>query len=256
MNDSPIGVLDSGLGGLSIAREIKKILPDENIAYFGDSANIPYSTKSDKEILELSREIMKLLLNKNAKVIVVACNTITVVALKNLRKEFSSIPLIGTVPVIKTAANLTKNGRIGIFSTKKTSQSQYQKSLINKFAKTLNVLNLGSDEIVPLIEKGENTENILKKELNPFKKFGVDVLALGCTHFPLVKPTIDEVMGPKVVVIDSGAAVAKQVKKVLEKNNDLSSSPNEDVFYTTGNSRILEDTAKDLGLLGSFINLA
>lgn len=248
----PIGVLDSGLGGLSVALEIKKLMPLESILYYGDSKNAPYSQKTEEKIYKLSKKIIEFLLHNNAKIIVIACNTITVVALERLRKDYPNVPIIGTVPVIKTAARVTKNGRIGIFSTLKTAQSKYQKRLIEKFAKDLYVLNLGSDDIVPLIERGNNKElgSVLLKALEPFKKAKIDVLALGCTHFPLVKSEIKDVIGKDIKVIDSGAAVARQVKKILGQLSLTSNNSGIDRFYTTGDPIRMEKTKSKLELEG------
>ena len=251
MNNFPIGVLDSGLGGLSIAKEIKKLMSNHSIVYFGDSANVPYSTKSEVEVYRLSKKAIEFLLAKRAKIIVIACNTITVVALDRLRKNFPKTTIVGTVPVIKTAVSITKSGKIGIFSTKKTAESIYQKQLIKKFAKGYSVLNLGSNEIVPFIESSNiKLKNVLKKQLKPFKEHGVGVLALGCTHFPLIKNHIEKIMGSKVSVIDSGAAVARQVRRILEGSNTLSKSSAEDIFYTSGDISQMEKFVKQLKLSG------
>lgn len=254
MDNFPIGVLDSGLGGLTIASEIKKLLPREQIIYFGDSKNAPYSKRRNTEISELSNKIINFLLKKNVKIIVVACNTITVTCLEDLRKVFKHVPIIGTVPVIKTAVQITENGSVGIFSTKRTAESTYQKKLINKFAKGMKVLSLGSDDIVPKIENGESVSSLLKKELAPFKQFGVDVLALGCTHFPLVKEDIGQIMGSSVKVIDSGAAVARQVKRIIEKNK-TKDSVLKDLFFTTGNAQIMKEVLNKLGLSGEISSI-
>jgi glutamate racemase len=234
----PIGILDSGLGGLTVAQKIKKLLPKETIIYFADSMNAPYSKKSKDEIYKLAKKIIEFLLDKDVKIIVLACNTITVVALERLRKDFPNVPIVGTVPVIKTAAKLSKSGRIGVFSTLKTSRSQYQKSLIERFAQGLEVVSLGSDLIVPLIEQGKYQEldSVLLKALEPFKRAKIDVLALGCTHFPLVKEEIKGLMGKQVKVIDSGAAVARQVKRILGQLSLLSNTSKIDEFYTTGDT--------------------
>ncbi|OGH02580.1 MAG: glutamate racemase [Candidatus Levybacteria bacterium RIFCSPHIGHO2_01_FULL_37_17] len=250
MTNLPIGVLDSGLGGLTVASEIIKLLPKEQIIYFGDSKNIPYSKKSKKRIFQLSKNIVEFLIKNKAKIIVIACNTITVSAINDLRKLFQDIPIVGTVPVIKTAVKATHNGRIGIFSTKKTAESIYQRNLIKEFAKSVKVLNLGSDEIVPKIEQGKSIKTILEKELLPFRKAGVDTLALGCTHYSLVKEDIRKIMGSNVKIIDSGAAVARQVRRVLEANNSQSkfSEPNE--YYTTADTVQIKKVIKLLGLSG------
>lgn len=239
MNKRPIGVIDSGVGGLSILKEIIKKLPNESFIYLADSKNCPYGSKSSEEIYKLSKRLIKFLLSKKVKLIVIACNTITVAALDKLRKDFSQIPIIGTVPVVKTASKLTKNGRIGILSTNQTAGSIYQKNLIKKFTKDLKVLNLGTDKLVPLIENGEKNKilvsKILKAELSPFVDFKIDVLVLGCSHFPFLKREMQKVIGNKIEILDSGGAIARQTKRVLLMENLFSEYNNfSRVLSTTG----------------------
>ena len=239
MNKSPIGVLDSGIGGLSIWKEIVKKLLHESTVYIADSENCPYGIKTEKEIYRLSKRMVKFLIQKKVKLIVIACNTITVVCLDRLRKNFPNIPIIDTVPVVKTASEKTKNGRVGILSTKQTAGSKYQKDLIKKFCKGLRVLNLGTDRLVPLIERGVvsgiKINKILKEELKPFIDFKADVLVLGCSHFPLLKKEIGQVLGKNVQVLDSGGAIARQTKRILKSNNSLSDyEKSVHLLYTTG----------------------
>lgn len=243
--NKPIGILDSGVGGLTIWREIVRELPKESTVYIADSKNIPYGAKSSKEINRLARKLVQFLLKKDVKLIVVACNTITVTCLDRLRAEFPQIPIVGTVPVVKTAAEKTKKGKIGILSTVRTAKSRYQKNLIKKFAGDLEVLNLGTDKLVPLIEKGESVDQVLENELSPFIN-QVDVLALGCTHFPLIKDKIQKILGPKVLVLDSGPAIARQVRRVLSNNNILSSSKADRFFFTTGDDKSFNKILKSL----------
>ena len=238
MNGNPIGVLDSGVGGLSIWKEIVKELPHESTVYIADSQNCPYGIKTQKEIYRLSKRMVEFLIQKKAKLIVIACNTITVVCLDRLRKDFPKIPIIGTVPVVKTAAELSKSGRIGILSTKQTAESKYQKNLITRFCKGLKVLNLGTDKLVPLIERGVvsgiKINKILKEELKPFIDFKANVLVLGCSHLPLLKKEIGQVLGKSVQVLDSGGAVARQVERVSFMNNSISGyNKPEHIFYST-----------------------
>lgn len=231
--------MDSGVGGLTVWAEIVKKLPQESTIYIADSKNVPYGTKTAGEIHKLTRKLVQFLLKNNVKLIVVACNTITVTCLDELRKEFPQIPIVGTVPVVKTAGEKTKKGKIGILSTVRTAESKYQKNLIKKFAKDLEVLNIGTDKLVPLIEKGDHVKMIqiiLHKELKPFVDAKVDVLVLGCTHFPLIKNKIRKILGLKVLVLDSGPAIARQVRRILVHNRLLSNSKSaKHSFYTTGN---------------------
>src|SRR3990167_1647863 len=266
----PIGILDSGIGGLSIWREIVKKLPQESTIYLADSLNCPYGSKSSREVYKLSKKLVEFLLKKKVKLIVIACNTITVTCLDKLRKDFPKTPIIGTVPVVKTASQRSKTGKIGIFSTNQTARSSYQKDLIRKFAGGASVLNIGTDKLVPLIEKGAaqralpgggesgfEISKILKEESRPFLDFKIDTLALGCSHFPFLKRQMQKILGKKVLILDSGGAIARQVERVLEKNNGLSvyNSP-EHILLTTGDlkkfnrlsKKILEKRLKNVAI--------
>lgn len=236
-DNRPIGVFDSGVGGFTIYSEITKLLPHESIVYLGDQANAPYSGKSKKELERITSKIVQFLLKYKVKMVVVACNTATVYALEYLRTKFD-LPIVGIVPVVKTASQKTKNGRIGIFSTVATAKSNHQKELIKKFADGLKVSNIGADEIVPFVERGdidsEEFDNVLKNVLKQFS--GIDVLALGCSHYPFLRSKIQKILGSKVLILDSGPAVARQVKRVLEKNKAFSSGKERFIkFFTSGN---------------------
>ena len=238
----PVGIIDSGLGGLSVASTLFKSLPNESFIYLADSKNCPYGGKSKKEILSLTKKMVNYLKKRKIKLLVVACNTITVTSINDLRKEFNDIPIVGIVPVVKTAAEKTKNGKIGIFSTVATSKSRYQKELIDKFANGAEVTNIGSSRLVPLIEKGdtEAIEEVLEEELIIFKEKGIDALALGCSHFPLIEKQISKAL-PNVLILDSSGAVSRQVKRILEGNDMLSTSANSSYnFLTTGNKEFFE----------------
>ncbi len=238
MNNNPIGVLDSGVGGLTVWQAIAKELPQEATIYIGDSANAPYGKKSAEEIYMLAKKLITFLLEKDAKLIVVACNTITVNCIEQLRKSFPNTPIIGTVPVVKTAGEKTKNKRIGILATAATIRSPYNEKLIAQFAAGCTVTRIGTNNIVPLIEKGiKGTQltEVLQKELEPFVAGKVDVVVLGSTHFPLIAKEIQKVLGKDLLILDSGGAIARQVKRILTNNNALASGnkPSYD-FYTTG----------------------
>lgn len=243
MNNHPIGILDSGVGGLTVLQSVAAELPDESIVYIGDSRNTPYGAKSSDEIYVLAKQLTGFLLKKKVKLIVIACNTITVSCLNKLRSDYPDIPIVGTVPVIKTAAEVSKVKRIGILSTTRTAQSDYQKRLINTFHNGCTVFNRGTDELVPFIESGRLSDNelaaILQRVLTPFKKEKVDALALGCTHFPFLKNQMQDFFGKDVQLLDSGGAIARQVRRVLEHNDALSSEKDRKVMiYTTGNTQI------------------
>jgi|SRR3989344_1141622 len=251
MNNQPIGILDSGVGGLSIWKEIVLHMPHESTVYIADSLNCPYGNKDKEEIYRLARKLVGFLVKNNAKLVIVACNTITVSCLGRLRLEFKNLPIVGAVPVVKTLVENTRNKKIGILSTTATAKSEYQKELIKVFANKCEVVNIGMDKLVPLIEKGEiggsEIKKILKDELNIFKNAGVDSLALGCTHFPFLKKEIQNFLGLSVLVFDSGGAIARQVKRVLTNNDDLSLQKKPEYsFYTTGNTQLFTAVVKKL----------
>jgi glutamate racemase len=238
-----IGIFDSGVGGLGIFQEVKKLLPRENITYLADTANCPYGDKSTQTIKEMCQRNTQFLIDMGAKIVVVACNTASVSALNYLRSEFPSIPIVGVVPVVKTAAEITKNKRIGILATKRTLESDYLKGLVNEFCPRENKYQIycyASGDLVNLVENIDryNEGEIAKKVQNsvkPLVRNGVDVIALGCTHFPFLKDEIKKIAGEKVVVLDSNGAVARQVQRVLTKNKQLSEQTGESEykFYTT-----------------------
>ncbi|MCL5019843.1 MAG: glutamate racemase [Patescibacteria group bacterium] len=247
MNE-PIGIIDSGVGGLSITSTLIKKLPKESVAYLADSKNCPYGQKNPEEIYKLTKIMVNFLLKRNIKLLVIACNTITVTSIQELRKDYPNLPIVGIVPVLKTAAETTKNGKIGIFSTNATAKSIYQKDLIQKFAKGFKVVNIGSQKLVSLIEKldFEGIDIVLKEELHAFTKSRIDVLALGCSHFPLIYAQIQHFL-PNVLILDSSAAVSRQVKRILEHNKMLSNSGNASYnFYTTGDLKALSYFAEKL----------
>lgn len=251
MNNQPIGILDSGVGGLSIWKEVVKQLPSESTIYIADSKNCPYGTRPVDTIYPLAKRLVQFLVDKKVKIIVVACNTITVSCLDRLRKEFPDTPIVGTVPVIKTAATLSKNKKIGVLSTKTTAESIYQKQLINTFSAGCDVLNIGTDKLVPVIENGEidkkDSYRVLKSILRPFIEKNVDALVLGCSHFPFLKKEMKKILGLHVMILDSADAIARQTARVLTNNNALSlKKDTEYQFYTTGDVDQFEVVANKL----------
>ncbi|HWY79199.1 MAG TPA: glutamate racemase [Candidatus Sulfotelmatobacter sp.] len=249
MNNYPIGILDSGVGGLTVLQTVLCALPQECIMYIGDSKNTPYGAKSPDEIYYLSKKLVEFLLQKEVKLIVIACNTISVTCLDMLRSDYPQIPIIATVPVIKTAVEVSKSKRIGILSTTRTAQSDYQKELIETIANGCIVFNYGTDSLVPLIEQGkiESTEMTtnLQKILVQFQKENIDALVLGCTHFPFLEKQMQAILGHKVQLLNSGGAIAQQLKRVLEHNGILSLQKDGSVsIYTTGNVNIAKNLAQ------------
>ena len=250
MTDNPIGILDSGLGGLTIWREMRRALPQESTIYIGDHAYQPYGNLSTVTIRYRVKKLIQFLLKEKAKIIVVACNTATVAGIDRYRRWFPGLPIIGVVPVIKTAVCVTKTKRVAVLSTPNTAASVYQKYLIATFAGDCTVENIGVPDLVSLIEKGA-TDTQVKSFLRHFFKTknmkGVDVIALGCTHFPFVGDKISEIVGIGVSIIDSAGAVTRHTARILDANRLRASGPKPyTIFYTTGDAQSVSRVASKL----------
>jgi glutamate racemase len=231
-NKNPIGLFDSGVGGTSIWKEVYELLPNESTIYLADSKNAPYGQKSQEEIIELSIKNTEILLNKNCKIIIVACNTATTNAIKVLRANYD-IPFIGIEPAIKPAALHTKTQKIGILATQGTLNSALFHQTVALYSDVKVVEQIGY-ELVQLIESGamhsEKMTQLLKDYILPMVAEDIDCLVLGCTHYPYLIPQIKKIIPNDIKIIDSGEAVAKQTKHILEVNN-LYNTSNE-VFHS------------------------
>ena len=243
--ECPIGLFDSGVGGTSIWNEIHNLLPNENTIYLADSKNAPYGQKSKEEIIDLSFKNTEFLLNQNCKIIVVACNTATTNAIKELRTKYD-VPFIGIEPAIKPAALQSKTQTIGILATKGTLNSElFHKSVANH--PDVKIIEQIGHGLVQLIENGDidsaEMEELLKSYLNPMVEKNIDYLVLGCSHYPYLIPQIKKIIPPKIKIIDSGEAVAKQTQKILEQNNllNLSKSKSSQIFYTNSEPEVLKN---------------
>ena len=249
MNTNPIGIFDSGVGGLTILSEIKKLLPDERFIYIADQSYMPYGERTNEEILSRAEKIASHLFSKKVKVLVVACNTATVVAIEKLREKFD-LPIIGTVPVVKSISQATKTGKIAIFATPATSKSRYLQNLILQFAPDKTVIKVGESHLEDIIESGNinstEIETILRRELLPLVKQNVDAIALGCTHYPFIKDKIQKIVGSNIQVFDSGGAIARRLKNILEHEGLLSTEKGEDLYYTTGDAKNFEQVVQKL----------
>ncbi len=215
-----IGIFDSGIGGLSVKKEIEKLLPEEEIFYLADKENFPYGEKAPSQIRKIAEKNTQYLIDRGAEIIVVACNTATVHAIAYLRKRFPYVSFVGVEPAVKPAGLASKKGVIVLSSPKATRSRQLHK-LFNKWAKGVKVFNIGSLELVEAVEKklgSERIKIILGKKLPKKILNQSDVLVLGCTHFPLIKNEIAKYVGKKIKIIDSAEAVAKQVKLKLGSN--------------------------------------
>ena len=244
---SPIGIYDSGVGGLTVLRAVRELLPHEDLLYFADQAKVPYGNRPLEEVRALAEGVTRYLMERGAKLIVVACNTASAAALKHLRALYPDFPFVGMEPAVKPAAEQTLSGKVGVLATPSTFQGEMYASVIERFAKDVQVFQATCPGLVKQIEKGylitPKTRRILEEALKPMMKEGVDTLVMGCTHFPFVIPLIREVAGEDVRVIDPAPAVARQVKRVLEAGGLLRTgdSAGKTVFLTSAEAGKLED---------------
>ncbi|WP_091420961.1 glutamate racemase [Formosa sp. Hel1_31_208] len=244
MSTQAIGIFDSGIGGTSIFRELHGYMPHENTIYLADSKNAPYGSKSEAEIIKLSIKNTELLLEKNCKLIVVACNTATTNAIKYLRTTYN-VPFIGIEPAIKPAALRTKTNVIGILATKGTLSSALFHNTSDLFSNGIKVIEQVGEGIVQLIEAGQTNSDemktLLETYMKPMIEADIDYLVLGCTHYPYLIPMLLEILPKHIKIIDSGIAVAKQTKAILEQHELLNNRTNipKNIFYSNGNVNIL-----------------
>lgn len=250
--DKGIGILDSGVGGLSVLRYIRELLPDEDLLYFADQAHVPYGPRPAAEIIEFSAEITRFLLAQGNKMIVVACNTASAAALNHLRLNFPEVPFVGMEPAVKPGSRQTQQGKIGVLATVGTFGSSRYANLMARYAQGVVAYEDPCPGLVQQIEAGQlegaKTEQILHKALGPMLAVGVDTVILGCTHYPFVLPLIQRIAGPDVVIIDPAPAVARQVKRVLQKRQleQHHSKAGTVRAYTTGDADLLERLSSQL----------
>jgi glutamate racemase len=236
----PIGIFDSGVGGLSVLKAIIDLLPGEDLLYLADQENVPYGPRSLDEVRSLSVGITRYLLERGAKLIVVACNTASAAALHYLRQEFPQVSFVGMEPAVKPAAEHTRSGVVGVLATPATFQGELYASVIERFAAGVELLQDTCPGLVMEIDAGHldtpEVRNILERSLKPMLARGIDTVVLGCTHFPFVIPTIKEIVGPEVRVIDPSPAIARQAERLLVAHGLQSVGVNEGHrrYFTTG----------------------
>ena len=248
MNNNPIGFFDSGVGQLSILNEVKKLLPGENYAIYADQANNPLGQKTPTQIRKLTAEATSYLIKKHSiKAMVIACNTASVLGLDYLREKFN-IPIVGTVPAVKAAFAGSKKSKVVVMSTPATSKSKYLDDLIKKYGDKSRTLKLGCAGLEEAIEVlNKNTINkLLGTYADRIKKFGPNIVVLGCTHYPLIKNKIQKELGIGIKVIDSGKAIALRVKEILKKDRLFSGKKEKDYYYTTGDPELFSKIASTL----------
>ncbi len=216
----PIGVFDSGLGGLSVLREIRTLLPAEDLLYYADNAYCPYGIRSREEIQERSERISRLLLDQGAKAIVVACNTASAMAIEHIRSKFPGVPFVGLEPAVKPAVKLTRSRKVGVLATPRTVAGERLRWLIETHANGVEVRTVAATGLVELVEEGTlagpEVAATLRPLLDPMLAAGVDVVVLGCTHYPFLRAEIEAYVGERIPVIDSGVAIARRTRTVLE----------------------------------------
>jgi glutamate racemase len=251
MNDRPIGIFDSGVGGTSIWKEINTLLPGEHTLYLADSKNAPYGGKSKEEIITLCVKNTEFLMANDCKMIVVACNTATTNAIDYLRINYR-IPFVGIEPAIKPAALRSESKTVGVLATKGTLSSSLFHSTSENHANGIEIIEREGTGLVPLVEAGKidtaETRKLLKIYLTPMIDAGIDHLVLGCTHYPYLIPLIRELLPGHVTIIDSGEAVARQTKAILKKNNLLKASTKmgKAKFHTNADADLLNYFLKDM----------
>lgn len=245
MRNSPIGIFDSGVGGLTIYEEIHNLLPNESIIYLADSKNAPYGEKSKDEIVNISIKNTEFLLSKGCKLIVVACNTASTNAVKYLREHYN-VPFIRVQPAIKPAAINSKTKIVGILATKGTLKSELLFETSQRFAQGVKVIEQVGEGLVSLIESGKmhspEMTNLLHRYIDPMLDKDIDHLVLGCTHYPFLTDQIKKIVGKDVDILDSGEAIARQTKVILRQENllNLEKSDIKRVFYTNKKPQVMQ----------------
>ncbi|MFM9949722.1 MAG: glutamate racemase [Saprospiraceae bacterium] len=253
----PVGIFDSGIGGLSVVDAIVRLLPKERLLYFGDTARIPYGTKSPDTIREYSAQITRFLLDQGCKAIVVACNTASAPALSFLRAQWPEVPIVGMEPAVKPGAQATKTGKVGVLATRGTLQSERYATLMTRFASHIQVM---EDPCIGLVERIEQeqfespeTEALLRSIMQPMLEKGVDTFVLGCTHYPFVEPLIRRIAGEQAAIINPAPAVARQLARMLQERNLLSPAlEGKHAFYASKPTSFLETFAAGLLSPGTY----
>lgn len=248
---APIGVFDSGLGGLSVLAEIRQLLPHESLLYVADSAYVPYGEKTTEEIIERSLLLSGFLLDRGAKALVVACNTATAAAIQLLRERWPSLIVVGMEPAVKPAAARSRSGKIGVLATTGTLRSAKFAALLERYSDQVQVFTQPCPGLVERIEAGElhsqATRELLAGYVQPLLEAGCDSLILGCTHYPFIRPLLHSMVGPDIALIDTGAAVARRLQSLLQADDLLVvSSAAQEHFYTTGKLEVMQQAMSAL----------
>jgi len=245
----PIGVFDSGVGGISVLRHLVTLMPSERFFYFGDSANAPYGTKSTEQVRELTLQVAQKLLDRGCKALVVACNTATAAAIEDLRKKYPDTIIIGIEPALKLAADHFPGGRIGVMATPVTLREEKFDNLLHRFTESCEVVKLPAPGLVELVEHGKadaaEAEELLRPLLDPHKG-KLDAVVLGCTHYPFAKNVIQKLLGENTVLLDGGEGTARETKRRLELAGLLRQGRGEVIFENSSGEECMKQLCKAL----------
>ena len=246
-NNNPIGLFDSGMGGLSVWREIRAALPQESLIFFGDGVRCPYGSRPEEEVLQFTVEAAERLIAEGCKLIVIACNTATAVAIDTLRESYPNIPFVGLEPAIKPAALTTKSGIVAVLATKRSLEGKLFLHTSEKYADKVQIIKSVGEGFVEIVEQGEEdtpaAEAAVRRVVEPIIEAGADKIVLGCTHYPFLRKTIEGVIaGREVEIIDSGSAISRRVSQLLDEHNlraDETNTPDYR-FITLGDENYLK----------------
>lgn len=252
MREAPIAVFDSGVGGVSVLAEIQHLLPNESLLYLGDCGHIPYGEKTPEFIRQRCSVMAGFFREQGAKALVIACNTATVAGVADLRRDFPEWPIVGMEPAVKPAAAATRSGVVGVLATTGTLQSAKFAALLDRFATDVRVITQPCPGLVELIESGDlhspQLRALLKHYVDPLLANGCDTIILGCTHYPFLKPMLKSMIPENISLIDTGAAVARQLQRLLAERDLLAEGPNRPVrFWTSADPASLRNTLVLLG---------
>lgn len=241
----PVGILDSGIGGLTVLKQALKQLPNENYIFIGDQKNMPYGSRPKEEIIELTRNMVNFLILKGVKAIVFACNTATAEALDSLKEEVN-IPLIGVIKSGSKAAIETDANTVGLIATEGTVKSGKYETELKNLKPSVDVISLATPKFVPMIESGNFDKEVLEESLSYFNDKKIETLILGCTHYPIIKKEISNYFNNSIEIVDPSFNTVKLLQEKLQNENILGNSVGKSEFYTTGNASDFSDSVKKL----------
>ncbi|RDV81816.1 glutamate racemase [Ammonifex thiophilus] len=246
----PIGLFDSGVGGLTVLAQVVRLLPHESVVYFADTLNLPYGDKTPAELVALGDRIIRFLLAQGVKCVVFACNTSSSISLEVLRRRYP-VPMLGLLQAgARMALKSSRQGRIGVLATAATVKSKAYEKAIKDLCPRAQVFSQAAPRLVPLIERGEidtpETEAVLRDYLKPLKEAGIDTLIFGCTHYPFLAPLVSSFMGPEVVLVDPAVAVAEELKELLRRRGLLANSAPSHRVFVSGDPENFDRLARRL----------